>query len=200
MNSTARRAMRATAAFAGLATAFGMTGTALAAPAGTAPSHAPAESALSDGMATPVSPASSQDELHTFSVPSSIRASHRDPHSHDEDNKADNEGDSPEKESGAEKYMDDDSPGYETDRNSNGELKDTEANHKYGAAKCHHSDSNASEVDGYGFDGNRHSGKPDSDDYHPSCTGYHAPRGANQYDNDGYVGTDPSRSSGNGIL
>ena len=184
MNKTAQRALRATAAFAGLATAFGTTGTALAAsPAGEhlAEHTAPAEAgAATAGMSAPTA-APSVNDMHSFALPSSAPARHG--HSHDQD------GGGPERQSNSNRYRKGDGPGYNTNRSSNKALKRAESNHHYGARECH----NSSTVYGYGYNGNRHSHKPNSDDYNPGCDGYHADKGANRYDNDNYEGTDDSR-------
>jgi hypothetical protein len=166
MSKTVQRALRATAAFAGLATVFAMSGVALAAtPSMTAPTSA-----------------TSGEDLHAFALPRSV--------------KADNDSDdgslpSPEHASSSDRYQNDDSPGYAENRGGNKELKHAEANHKVGERKCGSDESSHSG----GYDGEPGRAKPNSDDYHPDCDGYHAPAGANRYDDDGYVGTSPGRAN-----
>lgn len=189
MNKTAQRALRATAAFAGLATTFGFTGTALAAtPAGEHLQQAPGHTALSDagaataGMSAPTA-APSADDMHSFALPRSVKADH--------DSDGDSDGGGPEHQSSADKYQDDDSPGYATKRSSNKELKHSNANREYGQAQCH--GRNSAAVESYGFNGNKDADDPDSDGYNPDCDGYHADKGSNRYDDDAYTGTDSSR-------
>jgi hypothetical protein len=203
MNKTTQRALRATAALAGLATALGMTGTALAAtPAGENLAQTPSHPIPGDaGAATPgMSAPTSTPQLHSFTLPRSAPTKHS--HSHSNDSHSDNshsdnshsdnsdrpDGGGPEHQSGADKYTEDDSPGYATHRSGNKALKRTEANHKYGNSRCRNQDSV-----GYGFNGNPNAERPNSDDYDPDCDGYHADKGANRYVDDGYVGTDSNR-------
>ncbi|HEY1970329.1 MAG TPA: hypothetical protein VGH89_20415, partial [Pseudonocardia sp.] len=86
MNNTARRALRATAALTGLATSFGLSGTALAATptdGGTALAQLPSNTAPSDTGASLTAPTSGRSsELHSFQMPSMQPSRH---HNHDGD-------------------------------------------------------------------------------------------------------------------
>jgi hypothetical protein len=168
MSKTVQRVLRATAAFACLVTAFATSGVALAA---------------TPGMTAPAS-VTSGDGPHPFAPPRSVRA----------DNGSDGGSlPSPEHASSSDSYQDSDSPGYAENRRGKNELKHTEANHKIGERTCASAESSHSG----GYNGEPARVKPNSDDYNPDCDGYHAPAGANRYDDDGYVGTSPGRANDN---
>jgi hypothetical protein len=204
MNKTATRALRATAAFAGLATAFSFSGTALAAtPGDQAPSQLPSDTAaLSNAGATtagftaptalPSTSRPSVDQLHSFALPRTAPADRSD----DSDSDADGLP-SPEHASSSDKYSrDNDRTKYVDDSRDNKEqLRKAEANHEIGPAKCS-SDPGRSGGYGYGYNGDPDRDDPSSDDYDPDCTGYHASEGANAQDNDNYYGTEPGRRKG----
>jgi hypothetical protein len=187
MNKTARRALQVSAAFTGLATAVGLTGgTALAVGQPTAmPSH----SAPSDAGASLNAPtARPSDDLHSFSMPTM------------KTDRSDNDDDvpTPERATRSKHYTEGESDHYrgykpQYDRESDKALRHSNSNGEYGYAKC----KSEAEIVSPGYNGdNKANGKQDADDYDNDCVGYHAPRGANQYDNANYYGYSQTRGQG----
>jgi hypothetical protein len=193
MNRTVRRVVRATATAAGVATSFVLPGIALAAPAqpGMAHEQAPDEGVLAAPGASTASPAA---DLHAFELPTAraLQAKHR-PHQSD-DGQNDLDHPDPAVVDDSDDYHERHNPGYRYyNRSSDDARRDADADQDNGdphypscAPKFERTGDKAF---GYNGGGRKHDFNPDSGDYRPKCTGYHAPRGANAYDDDFYTGT-----------
>ncbi|WP_028934864.1 hypothetical protein [Pseudonocardia spinosispora] len=183
MKQTARRAMQATAALAGMATAFGIPGTALAATpghAGLAQEQAPG-AALNSPSAAP-----SANELHSFQLPS-----HGVPVKRDSTDAED--------QSSSDEYSDDgySDRGYtDNNRSSDKARQRANADQRESGKRDSHCEGASDADTAIGSNGNRADDYPDADDYDEGCTGYHAPKGANAYDDDQYLGSDQSKGRG----
>jgi hypothetical protein len=184
MNKTARRALQASAALTGLATAVGLTGgTALAAGQPTAlPSH----SAPSDAGTSLNAPTSSpSQDLHSFSMPTMKT---------DRSDRSDSSDDvpSPERADRSSHYS---HRGYknEYNRESDKALRHSNSNGEFG----YRNDDSKTEIVSPGYNGdNKANGSQDADDFDNDNEGYHAPRGANRYANSNYYGYSETNGQG----
>lgn len=182
MKQTARRAMQATAALAGMATAFGIPGTALAATpnhAGLAQQQAPG-AALNSPSAAP-----SASEPHSFQLPS-----HGVPVKRDSTDA--------EEQSSSDEYSDDgySDRGYsDNNRSSDKARQRANADQSESGKRDSHCSPEDSDTN-IGANGNRDDDYPEAEDYEEGCDGYHAPKGANAYDDDQYLGSDKSKGRG----
>jgi len=195
MNRIVRRVVQATAAAAGVATTFALPGTALAAPAqpGLAHEQAPADDTLGapgDGHASPA------QALHAFELPTarSLQVKRR-PHQSD-DGQTDLDDPNPRDADDSYDYHERDNPGYKYyNRSSDEARRDADAEQDGGGPhypSCAPTFSgNGDRTIGYNGHARRKDFQPRSHDYRPECTGYHAPRGANAYDDDLYTGKTP---------
>ncbi|HEY4005469.1 MAG TPA: hypothetical protein VGM60_09840 [Pseudonocardia sp.] len=191
-----RQALHATAAFVGLAGTFALPGTALAA----TPAHSAALQQATGAGALAGSPASAPApvaEPHSFALPRSVPS----------DNSSDGKGTptnpnlpSKKKSTNSDRYRDeadlDGHPGYtDSHRSTDKQRRAGDADHDSDARypTCsQNSPDNYSTLGGY--NGNKSNDRDfDSSDYRPECDGYHPAPGANRYDDDGYVGSQPGR-------